>query len=157
MPRELTGHKVNELNEALTIEVLDEPGQGGACQDYVIRVSLGNGVTRNDAIQFHNGPIAEVGVTGISNEALLVIVEDRLKGFQSGPFACPENEEALVRVRDALFWLNRRTKKRIKRGQCDGCGTTKDLKLFWNEGPVFLCGPCADYAFDNQLFDARTP
>jgi len=41
--------------------------------------------------------------------------------------------------------------------QCDGCQTTEGLKLFWNEGPVFLCGPCADYAFDNQLFDARTP
>jgi len=116
MPRELTGHKVNGLNEALTVEVLDEPGHGGACHDYVIRVPLGNGVTRNDAIQFQNGPIAEVGVNGLSQEALLVIVEDRLKGFQSGPFACPENAVALVRVQDALFWLNHRTKKRIERG-----------------------------------------
>lgn len=28
--RELTGHKVNECNEKLTIRVLDEPGSGGA-------------------------------------------------------------------------------------------------------------------------------
>ena len=32
--RELTSHKVNGLNEAITIAVMDEPGAGGACHEY---------------------------------------------------------------------------------------------------------------------------
>ena len=32
--RELTSHKVNGLNEALKIEVRDEPGAGNACHYY---------------------------------------------------------------------------------------------------------------------------
>lgn len=80
--RELTSHKVNGLNEALTIEVLDEPGHGGACHHYEIRLP---GWTREPGgnskgiwnIEFQNGPIAEAGLNGISNEALLAIVEDQ--------------------------------------------------------------------------------
>lgn len=36
--RELTDHKVNGLNEAIKISVLDEPGQGGACHEYEMRI-----------------------------------------------------------------------------------------------------------------------
>lgn len=38
--RELTSHRVNGLNEALRIFVLDEPGSGGACHDYVVLVPM---------------------------------------------------------------------------------------------------------------------
>lgn len=34
--RELTSHRVNGLNEALRVFVLDAPGHGGACHEYVI-------------------------------------------------------------------------------------------------------------------------
>lgn len=37
MGRVLTSHKVNGLNEALLVNVLDEPGQGNACHEYQIR------------------------------------------------------------------------------------------------------------------------
>ena len=114
--RELTSHKVNGLNEALKIEVLDEPGPGGAHHDYVIRVPLGNGVTRNDSIMFQNGPVQEVGVTGVSNEALLAIVEDRLKCFQAGPYVSDETGKALYHVQSAMHWLHHRTRDRIARG-----------------------------------------
>lgn len=47
--RTLTAHKVNGLNEALTINVLDQPGPGGACHSYEIfipdSVPLKPGVT----------------------------------------------------------------------------------------------------------------
>jgi hypothetical protein len=39
--RELTSHRVNGLNEALRIFVLDEPGSGNACHDYVVLVPRG--------------------------------------------------------------------------------------------------------------------
>lgn len=117
MGRELTSHKVNGLNDALLVNVLDEPGQGNACHEYQIRkwvhseddVELCN-------IQFQNGPIGEVGVNGISNEALLAIVEDRLKGFQSGQYACRENAIALTKLQEAMHWLHHRTRERVARG-----------------------------------------
>jgi hypothetical protein len=39
--RELTAHRVNGLNEALRIFVLDKPGSGGACHDYVVLIPYG--------------------------------------------------------------------------------------------------------------------
>ena len=126
MTRELTSHKVNGLNEALKIEVLDEPGAGGACHDYAItfmddrvgyeRSPISERHGRNCIISFQNGPIAENGINGISNEALLAIVEDRLKSFQAGPYACRENALALTHVQDAMHWLHHRTRERIQRG-----------------------------------------
>ncbi len=38
--RELTAHRVNGLNEALRIFVLDKPGSGGACHDYAVLVPM---------------------------------------------------------------------------------------------------------------------
>ena len=116
--RDLTSHKVNGLNEALRIEVLDEPGQGNACHVYRISVPNGTEVARPVCvdIEYQNGPIKEFGINGISNEALLAIVEDRLLGFQSGEFACRENALALTKLQEAMMWLQKRTRDRMARG-----------------------------------------
>lgn len=121
MGRRLESHKVNGLNEALLINVLDEPGQGNACHEYQVRRFLTNAGDQHDdvelcSIQFQNGPIKECGVNGISNEALLAVVEDRLKGFQSGEFACRENALALTKIQEAMMWLHSRTRERMARG-----------------------------------------
>ena len=120
MVRELTSHKVNGLNDALRIEVLDEPGQGNACHVYGITDATFTGGAEPPKvtcpIRFQNGPILEQGVNGISNEALLAIVEDRLLGFQSGPFACRENAVALTKLQECLMWLQKRTRDRVARG-----------------------------------------
>ena len=86
--RELTSHKVKGLNEAITIAVMDEPGAGGACHEYNLTMDTSPGLCIGAEVRFQKGPIAEVGVNGVSNESLLAIVEDRLVGFQSGQFAC---------------------------------------------------------------------
>ena len=112
--RELTSHKVNGLNEALRIEVADEPGPGNACHKYVV---LNAETDRSYAIiSFQEGPIVEEGVNGISNEALLAIVEDRLLGFQAGSFACRENAVALTKLQESMMWLQKRTRDRMARG-----------------------------------------
>lgn len=115
--RELTSHKVNGLNDVLRIEALDEPGQGNACHVY----GIASDEPRADApsaviIRFQHGPLHEVGVNGISDEALLAIVEDRLIGFQSGAFACRENAVALTKLQEAMMWLQKRTRDRMARG-----------------------------------------
>lgn len=112
--RELTDHKVNELNEALKIEVLDELGLGGACHSYCIATNAPE--PHETFIHFQNGPLLEVGVNGISQEALLAIVIDRLRGFQGGQFSTKENSMALTKCEEALMWLQKRTRDRIARG-----------------------------------------
>jgi hypothetical protein len=119
--RKLTSHKVNGLNEDLDIEVLDEPGQGNACHKYSIAYCLNpgtdaGGVNLMCQVKFQNGPVKEAGINGISNEALLAIVEDRLAGFQSGQFACRENAIALTKLQEAMMWLQKRTRDRMARG-----------------------------------------
>lgn len=122
--RELTSHKVNEANKQLKIEVLDEPGSGGASHLY--KISGFNAATDASdlwgypadgmAILFQNGPIAETGVNGVTHEALLAVLIDRLSGFQDGPYACEENRQALFCIQSAKEWLHRRTKNRLERG-----------------------------------------
>lgn len=120
--RELTSHKVNGLNKSLQIVVCDEPGRGGANHEYqIIDVSAQN--TSPDgadnvlaSIGFQNGPISEAGINGISQEALLAILIDRLEGFQRGPYACDMNAYALGHLKDAMDRLHDRTRERISRG-----------------------------------------
>jgi hypothetical protein len=113
--RQLTSHKVNGLNEKLKVEVLGEPGEGGACHSYSITPTVGN--ARGVRIDFQNGAIGpDDPPNGLSNEALLAIVEDRLLGFQSGPFACRENAIALTKIQEAMLWLQKRTRDRVARG-----------------------------------------
>lgn len=124
--RELTHHKLAGLNDALRIEVLDEPGPGNACHDYAIsfhderygcdRSPLSERFGRNCIIGFQKGPVAEAGVNGISNESLLAVLIDRMQGFQSGPFACRDNAIALTHLEEALMWLQKRTQDRLARG-----------------------------------------
>ena len=124
--RELTGHKVNGCNDALKIEALDEPGSGGANHDYAIsfydergghyRSPSSDRDHRNCIISFQNGPIAEVGVNGVTHEALLAILIDRLESFQAGPYKCEENAAALSHLQAAQAALKSRTEKRMARG-----------------------------------------
>ena len=122
--RELTDHIVSgDQAVQLKIEVMDEPGAGGANHQYQIQQpakgDAPEGATALSGITFigfQNGPIAEAGVNGITQEALLAIVIDRLRSFQNGPFKCRENAIALTDCEEALMWLQRRTVARIKRG-----------------------------------------
>jgi hypothetical protein len=122
MLKTLTSHKVNGLNDAISIYVMDEPGSGGACHKYQIEgpthqvLGIGMVPSYRCDVRFQNGPIAEAGPNGISNEALLAIVEDRLLGFQSGQYACRENAVALTKLQEAMMWLQKRTRDRMARG-----------------------------------------
>lgn len=110
--REINTHKVNGLNESIGVHVVDDLGPGGANHEYMIVAGFGNGCE----IKFQNGPINEAGINGISNEALLAVVIDRLQGFQSGAFKCRENAIALTHLEDAMHWLQHRTQARVLRG-----------------------------------------
>lgn len=136
--RTLTDHKVNGLNDALDIHVLDQPGPGGANHQYAIYLTTptqgDSPVDRllNPALciaSFQKGPISSpADMNGITNEALLTVVIDRMRGFQyanneagerttaPGQYACRENALALTHLEEALMWLQSRTRARMARG-----------------------------------------
>ena len=109
-------HKINQLNDVLDIVVKDAPGHGGASHKYHVEHSASAGVEPMLAVSFQNGPIAEHGVNGVTQEILLAIVIDRLRSFQSGPFSSRENALALTKCEEALHWLQQRTLERMRRG-----------------------------------------
>ena len=128
--RTITEHQVNPANDKLVITVLDEPGSGGA--NHLYRISGYSSETNasdpftakygapadHSTVLFQNGPISEggVGVNGVTHEALLAIVVDRLRSFQKGPYACKANACALTHIEEAMHWLQQRTLERMRRG-----------------------------------------
>jgi hypothetical protein len=115
--RELTSHKCSDLNESIAVCVMDKPGPGGANHEYhIVVVKRLSNFNKRICINFQEGAVKDVGVNGISDEALLAIVRDRLESFQDGPFSCKENEQAMHYVREAMRKLQERTKDRVERG-----------------------------------------
>lgn len=112
--RELTEHKIHPTSDILKITVLDEKTHGGANHKY--RIEGGN--AEPVELNFQNGPIATDGngVNGITHEVLIAVLCDRLRGFQSGPYACKANEQALTHLEEAMHWLQQRTLDRMRRG-----------------------------------------
>ena len=116
--RTIEDHKVNPVNDRLDIIVMDEAGSGGAHHHYQAHVDPHEGNERGfkAEIYFQNGPIPENGVNGLTHEALLAVVADRLRCFQKGPFATKANACALTHIEEALHWLQQRTIERMRRG-----------------------------------------
>lgn len=101
-------------NAPSNVAALDErdPNAGNASHLYGIQFAP-EGVLR---IQFIHGARATAEhVPGVFDDDLLAIIQDRLEGFQSGQFACPENEEALVAVKAAREALGRRLAVRMSK------------------------------------------
>jgi len=139
MSREITTHKLNGLNEVITITAGD-PGSGGAPYRYDIVGTKGSltvgGITAvfGANLRFQNGPIkAPEDANGITNEALLAVLIDRMRSFQHplvntpdgkvvhdfkqrGVYACRENAIALTHLEEAMMWLQARTRERLSRG-----------------------------------------
>ena len=127
--RKLNEHQVNPANDKLTITVEDQPGHGGASHLYKITgydsatnssdpfTALYGEPAKHSTVLFQNGPISVDGngVNGVTHEALLAIVADRLRSFQAGPYSCNANACALTHIEEALHWLHSRTLERMRR------------------------------------------
>jgi len=89
-------------------------GPGNAFHHYTVTGADGFAV---GAVHFQCGPRNVEGSTpGIFGDELLAILQHRLECFQSGPFACDENAEALAAVIAAREAMARRTNARAARG-----------------------------------------
>lgn len=132
------------LENQVAVQVLDEPGPDKSNHQYRIRTlpvnpDDPNNLNPSDQVRreadFQDGMIPGVVdlqfqttvtdivdgvetvkvVTGVTNEALLAVVIDRLRGFQSGPFYSQFNESAARHCESALEDLHVRTRERIRR------------------------------------------
>lgn len=112
--RKIDDHIINPANDAISIVAADQPGAGGANHKYLLNLR-GSDKTFCE-IGFQDGGIAEVGVNGVTQEALLAVCIDRLRSFQKGPYSCRENALALTKMEEALHWLQQRTLDRMRRG-----------------------------------------
>lgn len=109
--RKIHDHKVMGLG--LPVAATDEPGHGGANHEYEITDGDGGILCR---VVFQNGGVQTVGLNGVTHEALLAIVLDRLRSFNAGPYSCRENALAITKIEEALHWLHHHTLARMSRG-----------------------------------------
>ncbi len=115
MGRELYHHKIDVFNrEYIKVVCTEEhipqgtdfPIRGDA---YEISSGVPGGSVDVGSVRFHKGAVDD-GVHGISNEALLSVVIDRLQCFQRGPFSCRENALALTKIEEAMHWFGHRAR-----------------------------------------------
>lgn len=89
-------------------------GEGNASLEYSIALEATDAKVVTH-IQFQSGNPNE-NVNGITNEALLSVLIDRMEGFQSGPFKSREGALVLTKLEEALHWMFSRTLDRRFRG-----------------------------------------
>ena len=116
--REITTHRADpDTDLHLRIFASDNPGPAGENARYAIEVYQGpqGHLVGTTLLTFQRRPLKLALANGITNEALLAIVADRLEAFQKGPFRCLENMAALRHVHTALRALHQRTLDRKQR------------------------------------------
>lgn len=103
--RELHGHEVNACNEGIVITVDGRM--------YALTVDGGRSPKLRTELVFHDGPVSSPGdCNGLTVEALLAVIIDRMQEYQRGPFAGRENACALTKLEEAKHWLLARTLER---------------------------------------------
>lgn len=122
--RPIFDHKNNKFNrECIEIKTADLRQSDNAHHKYSIEVygDPSGGVQPQWAIlhsvelQFQNGGLKEVGPNGITDQALIAVVLDRLRGFNDGPYRCRENSMMITKLEEALMWGEKRGNDRARR------------------------------------------
>lgn len=106
--------RITAIDSAITITADDQNLiNGNASHEYTFSITKEDGSRETVGyLTFQNGPIAEVGINGVGQEAVLAMLIDRLQCFQSSKFSCKENAVALTHLEEATNMLNSRTLKR---------------------------------------------
>jgi len=123
--RQITDHKNNKFNrECVSVVTADERASDNAHHKYEIRVTAAdkNGCVPPETfvevcqLNFQNGGLKEVGANGITDQALIAIVLDRIRSFNDGQFRCRENSMVITKLEEAMLWMEKRSNDRARRG-----------------------------------------
>lgn len=117
-------HKNNRFNrEHIVVTAVTPPAPDGACKHYSIAAVIpaqtsdsSEQVVNQSTLDFQDGSIAEVGPNGITDQALLAVVLDRMRGFNNGPYRCRENSVIITKIEEALMWMEKRSNDRARQG-----------------------------------------
>lgn len=112
------------IHNIIDVQAMDEPGPGGACHEYEVRFVAFTRDAQGEPqpvpapvrLYFQKGPVNEVGVNGVSDEALLAVLIDRARAFANGPFKSREGSLAATKMEEAMHWLRARYEDRAERG-----------------------------------------
>lgn len=98
----------------LYINAISRTSDGKDVNGHLYQVIL-NDLSDHQMLEFQNGTYAEVGANGLTNEALLHVLIHRMNVLNA-KFPCRENALVIIKMEEALMWLNRRTAERQARG-----------------------------------------
>ena len=103
------------LEKPFVIKSNEPKAEGLAPTEYVVEWTDKGGYTSSAKIVFQDGPVPENGYNGVIDEALTVILMDRLKHWQAGPFRNRENALVLTALEESMLWRVSRTLERKAR------------------------------------------
>ena len=116
-----THHDGHGFNESIRVSARDI--HNNVPYEYVMLIPLGAtgaGIpmyTERGNIRYQRGPVGAAGSQdGVTELAVLAVVEDRLSCHQEGPFACEENKVALQHIRAAMKLMRNRADRRADQG-----------------------------------------
>jgi hypothetical protein len=123
--REIVDHKNNRFNrECINVVTADLRASDNAHHRYKIFVNR-DGQSSNEPpritiheveLVFQNGGLKEVGPNGITDQALLAVILDRVRSFNDGQYRCRENSLVITKLEEALMWMEKRSNDRSHRG-----------------------------------------
>lgn len=98
-------------SERVIVTAEDEPSYGNAHHHYAIQTG-----SVQQRIAFQQGPVQKVGRNGVTEVALLWLLLDRFRSFQTSEFACDENAVSIWLLEQVLLQQQKRTDNRQLRG-----------------------------------------
>lgn len=104
--------RIHTDHNGVAVNAISELADGTDVEGHQYDIIAG---TNSITLQFQHGAVAENGVNGITNEALLAILIHRTKYLETR-FECGENKRAIAHMEDALANLEARTARRMARG-----------------------------------------
>lgn len=104
--------RIHTDNNGVATNAISSLADGTCVEGHHYQILAG---AKNVGLEFQMGGVADNGVNGITNEALLAVLIHRMK-FLNAKFPCPENDRAIAHLEGALANLEIRTFRRIARG-----------------------------------------
>lgn len=104
--------RIHTDHNGVAVNAISQLSNGANVEGHVYMILSGPKITE---LNFQNGGVADNGVNGITNEALLAILVHRIN-YLNAKFPCRENSLALTKIEEASHWLEARTKARLERG-----------------------------------------
>jgi hypothetical protein len=103
------------ITEGHKYELESFEGRNPQVIQFIEKVSAEEYQSLNPFAVVNNGTQLYTINDGTTNEELLAVLIDRLT-FLNNKFPCRQNALAITKLQEAEFWLENRTKERLKRG-----------------------------------------